>query len=197
MKLVQNIKVSQLMTRDAKSCSADDDLSRAAQLMWEHDCGFVPVVDVARDGRRQVIGVITDSDICMAAYTKGAAPSSIRVGDVMSRGARTCHPEDTPLRAMTTMRQHRIRRLAVVDTAGGLVGVLSLDDLVRWAACERGSDAEPIEQVAKTLADVCEPWSLIRADASAPAQSRRRSASRKVTEADVALARRQESDEQC
>ena len=197
MKLAQTMKVSQLMTRDVKSCSADDSLSRAAQLMWDHDCGFVPVVDIGRDGRRQVIGVITDRDVCMATYTKGAAPATIRVGDVMSRGVRTCHPDDTPLSAMATMRQHRIRRLAVVDTAGDLVGVLSLDDLVRSAVRERGAGVAPLEGVATTLAAVCEPWCSIRADVSPPVSDRLRPVERASSAADIALARRQEGDEQC
>jgi CBS domain-containing protein len=53
---------------------ADDTLNFAAQLMWEHDCGVAPVVK--ENGR--LCGVITDRDICMAAYTQGAARGPAR-----------------------------------------------------------------------------------------------------------------------
>jgi CBS domain-containing protein len=61
------MKVSDLMTTAVRSCGTGDNLQLAAQIMWESDCGIVPVVD--GDGR--VVGVITDRDICMAAYTQG------------------------------------------------------------------------------------------------------------------------------
>ena len=63
------MKVGDLMTKDVKACSQHDSLNRAAQLMWENDCGSVPVVD----SDSKVVGMLTDRDICMAAYTKGIA----------------------------------------------------------------------------------------------------------------------------
>ena len=61
------MKVSQLMTKDVATCRADEPVSRAAQIMWDHDCGCVPVVDDAG----HIQGMITDRDICMAAFTQG------------------------------------------------------------------------------------------------------------------------------
>jgi CBS domain-containing protein len=59
--------MTDLMTTNAKSCGTMDNLERAAQIMWENDCGVVPVVD----GSERVVGMVTDRDICMAAYTQG------------------------------------------------------------------------------------------------------------------------------
>ncbi len=47
------MRVEQLMTRDVKVCRAEDTLSRAAQLMWEHDCGCVPVIGTNGDGAKE------------------------------------------------------------------------------------------------------------------------------------------------
>jgi Mg/Co/Ni transporter MgtE len=71
----QTTNVRDLMTTAVRSCTTGDNLQRAAQIMWESDCGVVPVVD--RDGR--LVGMITDRDICMAAYTQGKPLSHIGV----------------------------------------------------------------------------------------------------------------------
>jgi CBS domain-containing protein len=201
MKAIPMTRVSQLMNRDVKTCTAQDDLGRAAQLMWDHDCGFVPVVEFTAQGHRRVVGVVTDRDVCMATYTKGLAPGAIRVGDVMSRGVRTCRLEDTPDTAELSMRQYRVRRLPVIDAEEDLVGVLSLSDLVRWGAHERWpkTTPSPLEGVASTLAAVCEPWRAIRSTSSVAGPEKNGSPfdRRGFSTAEEALARRQASDEQC
>ena len=68
-----------VMTTDVKCCSPEDSLSTAAVVMWDRDCGCVPVVD--ETGR--LVGIVTDRDICMAGMLKGVAQSELRVGDVI------------------------------------------------------------------------------------------------------------------
>ena len=55
--------VSELMSHPVVMCPADATLDQAARLMWEFDCGTIPVQDT--DGR--LVGIVTDRDICMAA----------------------------------------------------------------------------------------------------------------------------------
>ena len=64
------------MTREIQVCKAHETLSRAAQLMWERDCGFIPVV--ASNGDGALVGVITDRDIAMATYIKANRRSRSR-----------------------------------------------------------------------------------------------------------------------
>jgi CBS domain-containing protein len=152
------MKVEQLMTRTVKACSPDDTLNRAAQLMWEGDCGCLPVVSTDGDGR--VIGVITDRDICMAAYTQGRRLSEIPVASAMAREVIACRPSDGVSQAEALMRDHQVRRLPVVDGAGRLVGILSLNDIAREAQREAtGAGRKEVTQadVAETLAQVCRP----------------------------------------
>lgn len=134
------ISVQTIMTREIRSCSKDEPLYRAAQVMWDLDCGVAPVVDA--DGK--LCGIITDRDICMAAYTKGVALGSIRVEDVMTRRVQACHPNDSLERAASLMAEHQVRRLPVTDTDGRPIGLLSLSDLVASAEGFGLEDAQRI-----------------------------------------------------
>ena len=54
--------------------------------MWDHDCGCAPVVD----GHGRLAGIITDRDICMAAYTQGMPLEAIPVERAMSARVVSC-----------------------------------------------------------------------------------------------------------
>jgi CBS domain-containing protein len=149
------MKVQELMIRDVQSCSADDDLNRAAQIMWEYDCGVVPVVDSVT----RVVGMITDRDLCMAAYTQGLPLGSLRVGDSMSKEVFSSSPGESLESALTIMRTRHVRRLPVIDDQLRLVGILSLGDLAREAERKGrpGGRAQPSPEISATLAAICEP----------------------------------------
>lgn len=155
------MKIQDVMTTDVVTCKPGDPTSEAARLMWEHDCGVVPVVD--EEGRP--LGIVTDRDICMAAYTTGRPLAQIRVDEVMSRNLQTCSPEDSIGKAELSMQDRHVRRLPVVDDHSHLVGILSLNDIARCAAQNQGKKHETVamEHVAETLASVCEPWCSILA----------------------------------
>ena len=148
------MKVKELMIRDVRTCQADDDLNRPAQIMWETDCGTVPVVD----GAGIVKGMITDRDICMAAYTKGRCLEAIHVRSTMARDVAACSPEDTLEAALATMRKARVRRLPVTERNGRLVGILSMNDLARHAAREiESGDRNPIQtEFTVAMGAICE-----------------------------------------
>lgn len=146
-------RVDQLMSQPVYSCRATETLNAAAALMWDHDCGVVPVVD--DDGR--LVGILTDRDICMAAYTQGRPIHEIRVDTVMTHEVHACRPDDPLARAEEAMQAHRVRRIPVVDADGHLVGLLSLNDLAR--ECQRSGAAQGarLQGFARTLAAICRP----------------------------------------
>lgn len=148
------MRVRELMTRDVKTVRADENLNRAAQIMWESDCGVVPVTDDA--GR--IEGMLTDRDVCMSAYFKGAPLRNLRVRDTMSKRVTACSLDATIETAMTMMKEARVRRLPVVDGSGKMVGLLSLNDLAREAAKQRKTSGQPpiAIDVAETLGVICE-----------------------------------------
>ncbi len=122
------MRVHELMNHDVETCRPEDDLTTAAMIMWRRDCGFVPVVD---DGSHDVVGVITDRDICMAVATRHVAPESLRVGDVMCRDVHATEVDQNVDQALGAMRDHQVHRLPVVDRAGRLRGILSMTDVAR------------------------------------------------------------------
>ena len=128
--------VKDLAHFDVKVCNPETDLASAAKIMWDCDCGVVPVVNE----ERRVIGMVTDRDICIAAATRAAKPSDIQVRDVMSQAVASCKAEDDANTAMRTMREWRVRRLPVLDSHGQLAGILSVNDLAMHADTRAGAN---------------------------------------------------------
>jgi len=151
--------IDQIMKKDPSVCTPHDPLNEAARIMWEHDCGFVPVVS-AHD-TRELVGVITDRDICMAAYTRGAPLQSLRVSEVMTTEVATCQAADSVRDAESHMKSARVRRLPVVNDEKQLVGVVSLADLARQTATMRRSKTKDRDLTETAIGDlmgvICEP----------------------------------------
>ena len=145
--------VASIMTRNVVSCSGNDTLQRAAQIMWDRDCGAVPVVD--SEGR--AVGLVTDRDLCMAAYTRGRPLSAISVSSLLSGQLHTCSPATSLDEAIARMRVHRIRRLVVVDpTNQRLIGMLAQADLARHLAALTATRREAPLLLAELLATLSE-----------------------------------------
>ncbi len=120
------MNVQQLMNREVKTCVPHEPLNEAAQIMWDTPCGAVPVVDE----QGKPVGFLTDRDVCMAAYTQNKPLTELPVEGAMARTPVCCKSEDDLDSAAQLMRQHRTRRVPVVDREGILVGLLTLDDLL-------------------------------------------------------------------
>jgi CBS domain-containing protein len=136
-------------------CSPEDTLARAAQLMWEKDLGCLPVCGPGR----QVVAMLTDRDISMAAFMQWKHLSEALVESAMSKGVRTCSPDDELGRAEDIMRESQVRRLPVADDNGVLVGLLSLGDVARYVRqhSPRANGSLAQQRLAETLAAICEP----------------------------------------
>lgn len=148
------MKVAEVMTRDPAYCRSNESLARAAQLMWERDCGCIPVVD----DEARVVGIVTDRDISMAAFHARRRLDEMPVAQTMAKAPVAVTPRDPISEALHIMELARVRRLPVVDDAGRLVGVLSLHDLARSATEEhRWLTGVTLREVAKTFAEVSSP----------------------------------------
>jgi len=149
------MKVKEVMTPNATAIWLTESLADAAKLMWENDCGVLPII---KDGRK-VIGMITDRDICMAMAMRDMNPSRISVEDVMTGQVYAVKPEDDVDLALQEMQEHKIRRLPVVNPEGELEGILSMNDVVLKA---------PQSDVLKTYQAICS-HNLVPAQASSAA----------------------------
>ena len=140
------MKVREIMTSDVKACRPETNLAEAVKLMWDRDCGVLPVVK--SDGK--VSGMITDRDICVAMVTRGQTADRITVSDVTTGKAYTCSPDDDAVVALQTMKMQRVRRLPVVDAQGRLRGILSLNDVLTHAGAASSTE------IMSTIASICE-----------------------------------------
>jgi CBS domain-containing protein len=141
------MKVKDLMTTDVKTCTPDTTVAEAGRLMWEGDCGILPVLD---DGA--LIGVVTDRDMYIALATQNERASRLKVGAVAVRTPATCAPEDDVQAALATMREKRIRRLPVLGFAGTVLGILSMNDILLAAGAGKEVKSEDVIQ---TLQAIC------------------------------------------
>jgi len=143
------MQVEQLMSRQAKTCQARDTLAAAARLMWEKDIGAVPVL--GDDGK--LVGIITDRDICMAAYFSNLPLAAMGVGDHMSRQVFSVEPAATVEAAEQLMAEKQVRRLPVVGFEGELVGMITMGDLAR-AAVESSRKEVDVRELASTMSRI-------------------------------------------
>lgn len=155
------MKVKELMTPNAKAIWLTESLADAAELMWENDCGVLPII---KDGRK-VIGMITDRDICMALAMRDRNPSGVSVEEVMTGQVYSVNPEDDIDQALEAMQEHKIRRLPVVNAEGELEGILSMNDVVRNAKAKGNSIA--YGDVVKTYQAICQHPAPAAASATA------------------------------
>lgn len=123
------MKVKELMTTDVATTLPKTNLARAARLMWDRDCGILPVVDATG----HVTGMVSDRDICHAVTTHARQASRIAVEEIASPHVYSTSPDDDVETALQTMKTHQVRRLPVVDAGGHLKGLVSMNDVVLHA----------------------------------------------------------------
>ena len=145
------MKTSELMSTPVHTCTIHDSLDAAARSMWDNDCGAVAVVD--DDG--SLVGMLTDRDVCMAAYTQGRSLPEIPVATAMARIVFTVGSDDPVDRAEQLMAERQIRRVPVVDGQNRPIGLISMNDLARGAM--KDGQAKRAVKLVSTLAAVCSP----------------------------------------
>ena len=147
------MKVKEIMNSEAKSCDLNASLADAAKMMWENDCGILPVL---KDGQ-QIVGLITDRDICMGVAMRDCNPGGISVEEVITGAVYSIAPDDDVHQALETMQEYKVRRLPVVDADGLLRGMLSINDVTLRAENDADREAPDLSfsDVMKTYKVVC------------------------------------------
>jgi CBS domain-containing protein len=148
------MKVASVMTKKPAYCSPETNLAAAVEILWNRNCGILPIVD----SQEALVGVITDRDICVALGTRNRLPSELTVQEAMSDKIVVCKPDDDIRKALAAMAEAKVRRLPVIDAAGKLQGILSVDDVVVRTP-ERGkADSQPsADDLLKALKSVYTP----------------------------------------
>ena len=146
------MKVKEIMSADVTSCGPNATLVAAAGVMRGYNCGTLAVIG----GGGKVIGMITDRDICLAMSKKDNDVSRIRVSEVISGKVYACAPTDDVKDALKTMRKKKAPGLPVVDGAGALKGILSIDDVADQVDVSSGVESRPgYKDAARTFQAIC------------------------------------------
>jgi CBS domain-containing protein len=111
-------------------------LAEVARLMRK---GHVGCVVVLEEGEGKLpVGIVTDRDLVVEVLAANVDPGKLVAGDVMTTSPAVTRDTDDVLWALKTMRDRGIRRLPVVDEAGMLNGIISMDDVIEHIAVGLG-----------------------------------------------------------
>jgi CBS domain-containing protein len=120
--LAKNVR--EVMTSGAECVGDSDSILDASKRLAELDVGAMPICD--EDNR--LTGMLTDRDIVVKVLAQGRDPGDVTAGDLGEGEPVTIGPDDSVQDALRKMKEHKIRRLPVVE-GDDLVGMVSQADL--------------------------------------------------------------------
>jgi CBS domain-containing protein len=138
--------IGNVCVRDVVVAGRDTTVREAAKLMAQHHVGSLVVVREQAGGRVVPVGIITDRDIVRTVVAEALDPAVFSLGDLGVRDLVTAREDQGVFECMQHMRVNGIRRMPVVDRDGGLVGIISVDDLIQLLAEEMGELAKLISR---------------------------------------------------
>lgn len=129
--------VGDICNRNVVVAPQGETIIDAAKRMRTSHVGDLVVVET-RNGRHMPVGIVTDRDIVMSVVAGDPEHMPfLLVSDVMSTDLVTAREHDTIETSLKRMHEHGVRRLPIVDTAGTLVGILTLDDVLRYLTAQQ------------------------------------------------------------
>ena len=129
------MSVGELCNREVVIAEISLPVTEAARLMRSRHVGDLVVVE-DKGGHKHPVGIVTDRDIVVEVVAAGVNPDALKVGDIMGPEVATVRESEGLFEALRYMRNKGVRRMPVVDASGGLVGILTLDDLLSLLAEE-------------------------------------------------------------
>jgi CBS domain-containing protein len=124
------MRIGELCSRNVIQCTAKTTALEVAQLMRSSHVGDVVVTDQP-NGERIPIGIVTDRDLVVAVMAVEGDPALVTAGDLIGKELVTTGEENDAYEVAELMRMRGVRRVPVVDEHGALVGIVTLDDLLR------------------------------------------------------------------
>ena len=138
--------IREIMTAGAVCVAENETLADAARKMRELDVGALPVC--GEDNRLK--GMVTDRDIVVRCIADDGDPRTVRAGELARGKPVTIGADDSVEEALSTMKQHQVRRLPVID-GHDLVGIVSQADVARHLDASRvGEVVEAISEPDKS-----------------------------------------------
>lgn len=141
--------ISEICTREVIIARCDETVLEAAKLMRERNVGTVVVVE-ERGSVRVPVGIVTDRDLVVEIIASEVDPTFIRMGDIMPAELVSVKGSCGGVyEGIQYMRSKGVRRLPVIDEDGGLLGIVTLDDLLGLLAEEFSALAKLVERERK------------------------------------------------
>ena len=139
------MKVGEIMSKRPVYCWLSTSARSAAGLMQEKDIGILAVT--TDPFTTELVGVVTDRDLCLHVVATGRDPSYIWISECATMEPICCHAEDDASAALKLMKEHRVRRLPVVNARQEIIGMLSLSDLVREGSLSGDEIAAALQKI--------------------------------------------------
>ncbi|MET7307803.1 MULTISPECIES: CBS domain-containing protein [unclassified Streptomyces] len=117
-----------IMTGGVQCVGAHESLFEVAKTMRDLGVGCLPICG---DNNR-LTGLITDRDIVVKCCAEGIDPATVQAGSLNAK-IHWIDAEADAADVLTTMEEHQIKRLPVIDVKGGhrLVGMITEADLAK------------------------------------------------------------------
>lgn len=119
-----------ICTMDVVCCGRRTRALEAARLMRQRHVGDLIVVDDPEE-ERTPIGIVTDRDLVLDVLGNGLDPAATEVASLIHRTLVIANESEDTAQVIDRMREHGVRRIPVVNNQGGVVGIVTLDDLLR------------------------------------------------------------------
>ncbi|QQR44469.1 CBS domain-containing protein [Myxococcus xanthus] len=142
----------EVMTREVRTARPESPLRDIARIMKDESCGVVPIVDE----RGRLVGIVTDRDLVVRAFTGGRSPDQLRASDVMTDDVEAVTPDDTLHDVIGLMGRRQLRRIPVVERDDGVVGIISLGDIAL-----RADHDEELQQALERISSKRTFWSRL------------------------------------
>ena len=134
------MSLERVCRKEVVTVSPDVDLLEVSQLMQREHVGSTIVVEDHRP-----VGILTDRDIVVKVVAAGRDPKTVQAREIMAGNPALVNINYDPLDATRIMRDRGFRRLPVVDENRRLLGIITLDDVLRLLGTEIANLAEAVQ----------------------------------------------------
>ena len=124
------MSISEFCTHNVVCAARDTTALEAARLMRHHHVGDVVIVDDS-DGVRKPVGIVTDRDLVVEVMAGGVDPNGVKIGELLLRSPVIIDENATYAETVRLMAVNGVRRMPVVGPGGALLGIITLDDMLR------------------------------------------------------------------
>jgi len=151
------MQIKEVMTANPTCCIPSDTAQTAAIIMRDEDTGIVPIVE--GKGDRQLVGVVTDRDLCVGVIANAATTDllNVPIEQCMTTKVISCKPDEDVDAVLVAMQENQIRRIVVVDDENKIQGIVSMADLMNRGKVEKGAIRETLKSISKPTGEPSKP----------------------------------------